>query len=118
MGRVVVIGHSAGGHLALWLAQAYRQQMVPLLGAATRRCRVKPLAVVGQAPVADLHKAHAQRLSDDGDAAERFMGEGPESVASGSAYAAASPAALLPLGCAQLVWMPDTFQLRKSWERP
>lgn len=58
--RVVVIGHSAGGHLALWLAQAYRQTEVGLLACAGRtgqRCRIIPAAVVGQAPVADLHKA-------------------------------------------------------------
>ena len=102
--RVVLIGHSAGGHLALWLAQAHRQDAVKLLGdAAARRCRVKPLAVVGQAPVADLLKAFRQNLSDEGDAAERFMGGSPESVGGGSAYPAASPAALLPLGCAQLL---------------
>jgi acetyl esterase/lipase len=103
--RVVIIGHSAGGHLALWLAQAYRQMTVPLLGEGTagRRCRIKPLAVVGQAPVADLHKEYSQKLSDDGDAAEKFMGGSPESVAGGAAYPAACPAALLPLGCAQLL---------------
>ena len=105
--RVVLIGHSAGGHLALWLAQAHRQEAVKLLGdAATHHCRVKPLAVVGQAPVADLEKAFRQNLSDDGDAAEQFMGGSPESVTvdgGHSAYAVASPAALLPLGCAQLL---------------
>ena len=106
MERVILIGHSAGGHLALWLAQAHRQLTVPLLGeegTAGRRCRVKPLAVVGQAPVADLHQAYDMKLSDDGDAAEVFMGGSPESVAGGAAYPAASPAALLPLGCPQLV---------------
>lgn len=104
--RVVLIGHSAGGHLALWLAQAHRQEAVNLLGeAAPRRCRVKPLAVVGQAPVADLEKAFRQSLSDDGDAAAQLMGGSPESVLvdGRSAYEVASPAALLPLGCAQLL---------------
>ena len=104
--RVVLIGHSAGGHLALWLAQAHRQEAVMLLGeVAARRCRVKPLAVVGQAPVADLEKAFRQSLSDDGDAAAQLMGGSPESVLvdGRSAYEVASPAALLPLGCAQLL---------------
>ena len=67
------------------------------------RCRVKPLAVVGQAPVADLHKAFAQNLSDDGDAAEKFMGCTPQGAEGGRAYSVASPAAVLPLGCAQLL---------------
>ena len=37
LGRVVLIGHSAGGHLALWLAQAHRQDAVKLLGDAAVR---------------------------------------------------------------------------------
>jgi acetyl esterase/lipase len=44
-----VIGHSAGGHLALWAAPR-----VP-----------EPPAVVALAPVPDLRQAHALRLSDD-----------------------------------------------------
>jgi len=112
--RVILIGHSAGGHLALWLAQAHRQTTISLLpplpgaqehqAASQRRCRIVPLAVVGQAPVADLHEAFAKHLSDDGDATERFMGGGPEdSDELARYYNDVSPAALLPLGCAQLL---------------
>lgn len=44
--RVVLIGHSSGGHLALWLAQAHRSE---LLTAHGTQCRVVPCLVVGQA---------------------------------------------------------------------
>ena len=59
LNRVILIGHSAGGHLALWLTQAHCQSAVSLLPGIIpeRRCRIVPAAVVGQAPVADLHAA-------------------------------------------------------------
>ena len=54
--------------------------------------------------MADLHEAFAKKLSDDGDAVERFMGGGPDmSSELAQYYHTASPAALLPLGCAQLL---------------
>lgn len=68
LSRVVLVGHSAGGHLALWLSQAHREAAVPggLLpplppasssssgggtvggGAPAPRVRIVPIAVVGQ----------------------------------------------------------------------
>jgi acetyl esterase/lipase len=57
---ITVVGHSAGGHLALWLAgRARRPEDAP-----GGRPRVLPVAVVGQAPVADLRAADRDRLSD------------------------------------------------------
>ena len=70
----VVVGHSAGGHGAL-------------LGAA--RCAVPPDLVVAVAPVADMVACHERRLSDEGDAAARFMGAAPGDAP--GAYAAACP---------------------------
>ena len=46
--RVVIIGHSSGGHLALWASQAHRS---PLCAEAVR---VKPVAVVALGPATDL----------------------------------------------------------------
>ncbi|MCF6525906.1 S9 family peptidase [Streptomyces sp. JJ36] len=60
----VLLGHSAGGQLALWAAWKREQ-------AATAR-------VLAVAPVADLRRAHELRLSDGAVAA--FLG-GPEQVA-------------------------------------
>ncbi|WP_407560119.1 alpha/beta fold hydrolase [Streptomyces sp. 184] len=48
-GPVVLAGHSAGGHLALWAAS---------------RCPTAVSRVVGIAPVADLARAHELGLSD------------------------------------------------------
>jgi len=84
-GRVALVGHSAGGHLALWVA--------------SRRGRVRPRVVVALAPVADLSLAHRLRLSDD--AAAELLG-GPESALP-DRYRSASPTALVPLGVRQVL---------------
>jgi len=84
--RVVAIGHSAGGQLALWAA-------------ARAGAGVPVTAAVSQAGLADLRDAALRGLSDG--AAALFLGGSPEAVP--AAYAAASPLALLPLGIPQLV---------------
>ena len=81
--RVVTIGHSAGGHLALWAATA--------TGAVT--------AAVSLAGVTDLVEAHRLGLSSD--AAGSFLGGSPTEVP--ERYAAASPIALLPIGVPMLL---------------
>jgi acetyl esterase/lipase len=79
--RVVAIGHSAGGHLAAWLA--------------TREAPLIPVTrVVSQAGVVDLRMASRLRLSDG--VVHRFLGGTPDRVP--ERYAAASPAERLPLG--------------------
>jgi acetyl esterase/lipase len=84
--RVVTIGHSAGGHLALW--------------AATREQPAVPVtAAVGQAAVCDL--ARASRLGLSGGAADALMGGPPERVP--KRYAAGSPIERLPLGVPTLL---------------
>ncbi len=88
--RVVTVGHSAGGHLALWLASRHRLPAgVP--GAAPA---VRPRAAVSQAGVADLARGAEDELGDG--ACVELLGGGPGEVP--DRYAAASPAALLPLG--------------------
>jgi acetyl esterase/lipase len=81
LARVVAIGHSAGGHLALWAASRDRPG-VGLTGA------------VGQAAVSDL--AAVARLGLSNGAAEALLGGSPDQVP--DRYAAASPAQRLPLG--------------------
>lgn len=82
--RVFVVGHSAGGHLALWVGQ--RDDPV-----------VTPALVVGQAPVADLGAS----LDLGRDAVEQFMGGRPAQIP--DAYAAADPARQLPVKVPQLI---------------
>jgi acetyl esterase/lipase len=70
--RSTVIGHSAGGHLALWAAG---RQRLPS-GAPGARPRVVPARVVALAPVADLPAADAAGLSDG--AVRELLGGGPD----------------------------------------
>jgi acetyl esterase/lipase len=79
---LVTLGHSAGGHLALWLAAE--------AGAAL---------AVSQAGVVDLEEAHRLGLSNG--AAAELLGGSPAHVP--GRYAAASPAARVPLGIPQLL---------------
>jgi acetyl esterase/lipase len=83
LSRVVTIGHSAGGHLALW---------------AGRECDAVT-AVVSLAGVTDLADAHRRGLSND--ATGSLLGGTPYDVP--DRYAAASPMARLPLGVPALL---------------
>lgn len=84
--RIALVGHSAGGHLALW---------------ATGRANpiVSPAIVFALAPVADLRLAHAMGLSDG--AVEMFMGAAPD--AAPDVYAIASPIERVPTGVRQVL---------------
>lgn len=83
--RLSVVGHSAGGHLALWLAS--RKAPFGRTGPA-------PVAVVAQAPVAALAAGQPQGLG--GGAIDRLLGGSPADVP--ERYAQADPVALLPSG--------------------
>lgn len=85
--RVVAVGHSAGGHLALLAA------------------RDSPLtAVVGLAPVTDVRAAHRQGLGEG--AVADFLGPDPGE----HAYADAAPLHQVPTGVAQLIVHGDADQ--------
>lgn len=79
---LVTLGHSAGGHLALWLAAERGAELA-----------------VSQAGVVDL--AEAWRLGLSRRAPEELLGGTPDEVP--ERYASASPAARLPLGVPQLL---------------
>lgn len=92
--RVAVVGHSAGGQLALWLAsRAALPANAP--GVLTEKS-VRVRLAVGQAPVADLVSGAHDRLG--GGAVETLMDAPPEAVP--ERYAVSSPQALLPLPAA------------------
>jgi acetyl esterase/lipase len=88
--RVSVVGHSAGGQLALWAAAS---------GGEYGLRRVRVAAAVGLAPVADLKWAYEQRCGQG--AVENFLGGSPEDHP--RRYREASPAERLPLGVRQLI---------------
>ena len=93
--RVITVGHSAGGQLALWAAG--REGFTA--GTAGAGPRVSVTAAVGLAPVADLIDGHRRGIGEN--AVADFLGRDPENGP--SRYAAASPAALLPLGVKQVI---------------
>ncbi len=82
LGRLVAAGHSAGGHLVLWLAA---QRALDLRG-------IVPLAAVS-----DLRRAWALQLSNG--VVKQFLGGSPDQVP--QRYAATSPMELLPISVPQ-----------------
>jgi acetyl esterase/lipase len=90
--RVAVVGHSAGGQLALWAAARHRPPAV-LAGP-----RLRPSYAVSLAGVCDLVAGARQGLSNQ--AVGQLLGGGPEEVP--DRYRAGCPALLLPLGVPQL----------------
>ncbi len=94
--RVVVAGHSAGGHLALWVNARAR------LAAHSPLYQPDPLPIRGAvslAGVSDLQQGYALRLSQR--VVAELLGGSPAAVP--ERYAAASPAALLPHGRPQIL---------------
>lgn len=98
--RVVALGHSAGGHLAHWLAG--RARIAPT-SPLHRPDPLRLCGVVSLAAVSDL--AHADRLRLGGGAVRRLMGGSPSEVP--DRYAAGDPAALLPTGVPQVLLHGD-----------
>lgn len=92
--RVITVGHSAGGHLALWVAARHRLPSDnPLRGTAPL-----PLsAAVALAGIPDL--AESLQLNVCIGLAAALMGGTPAQVP--ERYAQASPSALVPLGLRQ-----------------
>lgn len=94
--RVVAVGHSAGGQLALWAAA--RSKMPP--GSPIHAPAPLPVrGVVGLAPAATLAELH--RVGICGDVVDGLMGGGPDEVP--DRYRAASPMRLTPVGVPQRV---------------
>jgi acetyl esterase/lipase len=91
---VTAVGHSAGGHLAAWLAARHR---LPA-GAPGAAPRVRVTALVLQAGVLDLAAAHARGLGNG--AVRDFLGGAPDEVP--ERYAGADPVRLLPTGASVL----------------
>lgn len=89
LGKVAVVGHSAGGQLATWAAgHAGLPTTAPGAGA-----KVRPVAAVSQAGVLDL--ARAARRGVGGSAVTDLMGGGPDEHP--ERYALASPIERLPI---------------------
>jgi acetyl esterase/lipase len=90
LGRFILVGHSAGGHLALCAAGRHRHRGSPSVGVA---------AVISLGGVCDLEAAAREGLSNR--AAVDFAGGTPDKWP--LLYAEASPPRLLPLGVPYLL---------------
>lgn len=103
LGRVVTLGHSAGGQLALWLAARHRLPIGALgpddAAALTGPDTLPLVGAISQAGVADLTAGWRQQLGNGavGDFIGGGAGEFPER------YAVADPALSLPLGVPQVL---------------
>ena len=96
LANVVAMGHSAGGHLVLWLSGRHQiDGSSPLFHPDP----IKLQGVISLAGVADL--ARAGHYTICGDAPERLAGGDVTTVPEN--YAAGSPAQLLPLGIRQVL---------------
>jgi 3-dehydroquinate dehydratase type II len=95
LATVVTIGHSAGGHLALWAAaRPHLSDHIPDLDTGV------PLqAAIGLAAVSDLEAGFTADLGDG--AVEAFIRRTPANGA--DRFAAASPRDLLPMGIRQVL---------------
>jgi acetyl esterase/lipase len=98
LSRVVTLGHSAGGHLALWVAGRERvpkdNLILPRDSAPLALC-----AAISLAGVVDLRSAYKYHLSNQ--VVQDLIGGTPDRVP--ERYAVASPAELLPIGIRQVL---------------
>ncbi len=98
--NVVVVGHSAGGQLALWAAARGHLPRTSAL------YRANPLAIAGVVSLAgidDLADYHDSGPTACGGPPTIDALTGPETTAHPNVYADTSPAALLPIGARQLI---------------
>lgn len=93
--RLIAVGHSAGGHLALWAAARHRLPE----GRVGASPAVLPHAVVGLAAVSDLRAAARDGLGRD--AVTKLLGAQLSAVP--ERVRVAAPMASLPLGVPQLL---------------
>lgn len=99
LSRVITVGHSAGGHLALWAAARARLPATsPLYTASPLPLR----AAVALGGPGDLRsfRAYAGKICG-GPVIDQLMGGAPETVA--ERYAQGSPVEMLPLGVRQVL---------------
>ena len=95
--RVVAVGHSAGGQLALWLAA--RPHIAQDSAVAVSNTLLPLVGAISLAGAIDLK--HVWQLHLSNDVVVEFLGGTPNDVP--ERYAVASPAALLPLGVPQVL---------------
>ncbi len=98
--RVVAVGHSAGGHLALWLAARHR---IARSSAIRARTPLRLVGVVAQGGLPDLREVRTAAAEACGaDTVDRLVG--PPTPAHPDPYSDTSPVSLAPLGVPQIMF--------------
>ena len=92
--RVVLMGHSAGGHFALWLAGRHK---IPATAELHTKDPISVVGVVGLAPAPQLDALHKKGVCNN--VIDKLMGGAPDAVA--DRYQFAMPAAFAPIGVPQ-----------------
>jgi acetyl esterase/lipase len=95
-GRAAVIGHSAGGHLALWLGGRHRLPKGSMLGWSEKPWLTAAISLAG---VADLRNVWDVDLGSG--VVNRLIGGSPNQYP--ERYLEASPIELLPMGLRQIL---------------
>jgi acetyl esterase/lipase len=94
LNRVVAVGHSAGGHLVLWLAARHRLPKDHSLYSAN------PLALSGVVPLAGITDLRQTGTACDANIDQLMGGSAGDQAAR---YSLASPIELLPMGAKQII---------------
>jgi len=94
--RTAIIGHSAGGHLALWLAGSHRIRKGSPLHSEQKQTITRTISLAG---VSDLRQAWKTKLGHG--TVTRLMGGTPDEHP--DRYNAGSPIDLLPTGARQIL---------------
>jgi acetyl esterase/lipase len=94
--RIIVAGHSAGGHLALWLAARKKFSNNALFSSPNQ---VQLKGVLALAPAPDLALLHKKGVCEN--VIDKLMGGSPADFP--DRYAMASPPELVPFGIPQVV---------------
>jgi acetyl esterase/lipase len=96
LNRIITIGHSAGGHLALWVAARHK---IPKQGSLCKKNPLPIQGVIALAGVGNLDLPNLQEIC--GGAILKLMGGTPAEVP--ERYAQGSPLELLPFGIPQIL---------------
>jgi acetyl esterase/lipase len=94
--RVLVMGHSAGGHFALWLAARGK---IATASEIHQDHPIEIVGVLGLAPAPELDALHAKQVC--GHVVDKLMGGSPADLP--DRYRDAMPSAMLPLGVPQIL---------------
>lgn len=104
LSRAVIVGHSAGGHLALWLASRANKQNRDEMGDILQ---VPIKGIISLAGVSDLKKMWEMDVQRDIDSpVANFIGGTPKEFP--DRYRLASPMELLPMNIPQILFHGDS----------